>query len=280
MKIFVAASGTGLRLRWPWPLPAVACWCAGFAAWWALLASGAGTASAWWGGLAAACAGALLCRGPWRRLLAAAGFPLAVLLWPTPHLAGVAGGAAGAAPWMAQLITVPPLAWAAAAVLLLLLYPLGAWRDAPWFPTPRGALAGLAQACAPCPPDAVLDAGCGVGHGLVELRRQFPTARWHGVERSLALRWLAARRCPWAQLRGGDLWADDWSRYGLVYVFQRPESMARAHAKAMRELPAGGWLASLEFEVPGVAATQCLPGAQGRPVWLYRKCSTARPGCR
>jgi hypothetical protein len=79
------------------------------------------------------------------------------------------------------------------------------------------------------------------------------------------------------------LWASDWSRHELIYVFQRPESMARAHAKAMRELPGGGWLASLEFEVPGVVPTLRLPGVAGRPVWLYLKPldrSTMAAGCR
>jgi hypothetical protein len=264
----------------PWPLPAVLAWGGGFAAWWALLWLGAGTTAAWWGGCAVSLAAAAACRGLWRQLLAAVGFPLALLLWPGPRLAAQGAPVDGVAAVVGSAAALPPLAWAAAALLLLLLYPLGAWRDAPWFPTPRGALAGLAQACAAYPPAAVLDAGCGTGDGLRELRLQFPTAAVHGVERSRALRWLAARRCRWAQVRAGDLWAEDWSRYGLVYVFQRPESMARAHAKAMRELPVGGWLASLEFEVPGVAATQRLAGAQGRPVWLYLKRSTSQPGCR
>ena len=46
--------------------------------------------------------------------------------------------------------------------------------------------------------------------------------------------------------------------------------MARAWAKASRELKPGGWLVSMEFEVPGVVATAELEGANGRKVWLYR----------
>ena len=56
----------------------------------------------------------------------------------------------------------------------------------------------------------------------------------------------------------------------VVYVFQRPESMARAWAKACAELPPGGWLISLEFEVPGVPPSFGPQGGDGRPVWGYR----------
>jgi hypothetical protein len=94
--------------------------------------------------------------------------------------------------------------------------------------------------------------------------------RLHGLEWSALLRLLCALRCRFAQVRRGDIWLADWSGFDLVYVFQRPESMARAYAKAQSELRPGGWLASLEFEVPGHAATQVLHGPGGRPVWLYR----------
>lgn len=262
MRLSPPVPGMARSITLPWPLPAVLCWAAGLGAWWLALAAGLVPWVAGLAGLLVSGLPALLCRGPWRRLMAAAGFPLALLAWP---------GAAGA---------LPALAWGVAAGLLLLLYPLGAWRDAPWFPTPQGALAGLAQACAAHPPLAVLDAGCGLGHGLRALHQQFPTARVHGVEHSRVLRWLAAWRCPWAQVEQGDLWAGNWAGYGLVYLFQRPESMCRAYDKALRELPPGAWLASLEFEVPGVVATHRLPGAQGRPVWLYLTPSTTTPSGR
>ena len=73
-----------------------------------------------------------------------------------------------------------------------------------------------------------------------------------------------------ARVQRGDLWAADWSGYDLVYLFQRPESMERAAAKAVRELRPGAWLVSLEFEVVGWAPTAVLDPEGGKRVWLYR----------
>jgi SAM-dependent methyltransferase len=233
----------------PWPLPAIAGWALAWASFVVLVRSGApaplGFALATAAGAAAALAGATR----WRRLFIAAGFPLSV---------AVAGAA-----------TLPAWTWLVPLALLALLYPARAWRDAPLFPTPVGALDGLADA-APLPAGAtLLDAGCGAGDGLLALRRAYPGARIAGVEWSWPLALLCRLRCRFAQVRRGDLWASDWSGCDLVYLFQRPESMPRAVAKARRELRPGAWLASLEFEAPGLRPVRVLRGG-AKPVWLYR----------
>jgi hypothetical protein len=195
-------------------------------------------------------AGSVLAATWWRRVLIALGFPLSLLL---------TGAAA-----------LPSWAWLLPLAVLLLVYPLNAWRDAPLFPTPRGALRGL-DALAPLPPGAaVLDAGCGLGDGLLALRAAYPQARLHGLEWSWPLALLCRLRCPWARVRRGDIWAADWSGYQLVYLFQRPESMARAAAKAQAEMVPGSWLVSLAFEVPGLRASAQLPAFAGQGVWMYQ----------
>jgi hypothetical protein len=80
------------------------------------------------------------------------------------------------------------------------------------------------------------------------LRAAYPTARLVGIEWSWPLRLVCALRCPWAQVRQGDIWRADWRPYDLVYLFQRPESMPRALAKAAAQMRPGSWLVSLEFE--------------------------------
>lgn len=234
----------------PWPLPALAAWAACWALWGALSAAGA---SAWLAALGAAVAGlgcAWHAGSRMRALVIAAGFPLSLL------------GAGAAA--------LPAWAWLAPLALLWLLYPRRAWRDAPLFPTPRGALDGLAAAL-PLPAAArVLDAGCGLGHGLRALQRAYPQARLEGVEWSWPLALLARARCRRVKVRRGDLWASDWADFDLVYLFQRPETMARAWAKASAEMDRGAWLASLEFPIDGVRAQRVHRCPDGRTLWLYR----------
>lgn len=233
-----------------WPLPAVgtwiACWCLQ-----ALLSPYLGVTAATVAAAAAGAGAAWPVARPWRRLLVAAGFPLSAL---------AAGAAAG---W-------PAWAWLLPLALLLAAYPVRAWRDAPVYPTPAGALDGLA-ARLPLPDGArVLDAGCGLGDGLRALRSAWPAARIEGVEWSWPLALATRLRCPWARVRQGDMWRGSWGGHALVYVFQRPESMARAWAKASAEMAPGSWLVSLEFAVPGRPAdlSFALPG--GRPVMAWR----------
>jgi len=235
--------------RLPWPLPALLAWAAAWLAYLGLQDRVAPVAA-----LVAACAvgtaASVLGKGWWRRGLIAAGFPLSLAL-------------SGAA-------SVPAWAWLVPLALLLLVYPLNAWRDAPLFPTPHDALLGLPAAVALAEGARVLDAGCGLGDGLLALRRAYPQARLEGVEWSVPLRLLCALRCPWAKVRRGDLWRADWSDYGLVYLFQRPESMARAAAKAQAEMAPGTWLVSLAFEIPGATPHARLQPDGGHAVWVYR----------
>ena len=187
----------------------------------AVLALLAGAVPAWWQPT------------PLRRIWVAAGFPLSAF----------AVGVTGA---------LPSWAWLLPMAVLLLAYPVRAWGDAPVFPTPDGALDGLARQLHLPAGARVLDAGCGAGHGLRALRQAWPEARLEGVEWSWPLAALARWRCPQSAVRRGDMWqAGSWQGLAVVYLFQRPESMQRAWDKACAEMAPGTWLVSLEFVVPG-----------------------------
>ena len=186
----------------------------------------------------------------WRRIAVAVGFPLSLLL-------------SGA-------VSLPAWAWLLPLVIVAMVYPMNAWRDAPLFPTPAEALAGMAISAPLKPGASILDAGCGLGHGLRALRSAYPDATLHGIEWSWPLRALTALLCPWAKIRQGDMWGADWSTHDMVYLFQRPETMPRAVEKAAAELRAGAWLASLEFPAEELQATAVLRTVEGKPVWLYR----------
>lgn len=234
-----------------WPLPALLTW---GSAWLLFIALSALDLPIWLCAVAASALGVALTfwgSTPWRKLFIAAGFPLSLLA------SGMAGG-------------VPAWAWLAPLALLALVYPIRTWHDAPLFPTPASALRGLAALVSLPPQASIVDAGCGLGDGLRELRREYPDARIEGLEWSWPLRIACAWRCRFARIQRADIWRADWSRYDMVYVFQRPESMPRAAEKAARELKHGAWLASLEFEAPALTPQRVLICADGRRVWLYQ----------
>lgn len=237
-----------------WPLPALLAWLAAWLLYSAALAAGLAAGPALAVGAALGAVIGWLQPQRWRRLIVALGFPASVLALGWQGGQGVVGG----------------LLWLLPLLILWWLYPRRSWSEAPLFPTPRGALAPL-PSHAPLLPDArVLDAGCGAGDGLRELLLAYPAARVEGVEWSRPLAWLARWRVRGAAVRQGDLWADDWAPFALVYVFQRPESMPRVWAKACAELAPGAWLVSLDFTVPGVTAVASWQLAGGQFVWLYR----------
>ncbi len=232
-----------------WPLPALLAWGLSWAVFAALAALGA---PPWAALLLAGLLGlglSLTQSGRWRRLMLALGFPLSLLL----------------SGW-----ALPAWAWLLPLALLALAYPHRSWSDAPLYPTPRGALQALAT-LAPLPAGArILDAGCGLGHGLAELHRAYPLARLEGIEWSRPLAWLARRRCAFATVRRGDMWAQRWQGLAMVYLFQRPESMERAWCKARAEMAPGSWLASLDFAVAGQGAQHCLQLGRRHRLWLYK----------
>jgi hypothetical protein len=241
-----------------WPLPALLAWTGCWGVFWALRAVDATLPIS----LALATAlGATLAYSastPWRRVFVGFGFPLSL---------AASGLAAGAPAWL----------WLALLGSLALAYPLKTWRDAPLFPTPVGVLEGLERRAPLGAGARVIDAGCGLGDGLLELHRRYPQAAIDGIEWSLPLRLIAALRCRFARVRRRDMWAVDWSPYAMVYLFQRPESMARAWEKAASEMAPGAWLVSLEFAVPSRAAERTID-CEGRP--SRAALSHARPAPR
>jgi hypothetical protein len=239
-----------VRIAATWPLPALAAWVTCWLVFVFIERLGAAASAAAVGATVVGVGFAFVAPSRWRRIVVAAGFPLSLAIGHADAL--------------------PAWTWLVALVAFALVYPPATWRDAPLFPTWRRALRGLGNAVPLAKDAAILDAGSGSGAALVELRREYPHARLTGIERSWPL-WLAsALRCRFARVRRGDFWSADWRPYALVYLFQRPESMPRALAKAAHELRPGSWLASLEFEIAALVPQGVLDGGDGRRVWLYR----------
>ena len=246
------------RSRWraapPWPLPALLSWGVSWAAFRLMLLRDWPMVGAL---LVAALIGVVLSLWGdswWRKAVVAAGFPVSFAL-SLPMLG---------------LGDMPAWVWLLPLVVMLLVYPVNTWADAPLFPTPAKALHAL-PGFAPLPAGAkVLDAGCGLGHGLQALRHAYPKAQFYGIEWSATLRWLCALRLPWARISRGDIWLADWSGYQMVYLFQRPESMPKAVAKAAQELRPGAWMVSLDFEAAQLVPKASYTASDGKMVWIYK----------
>jgi hypothetical protein len=234
-----------------WPIPALLAWSSSWLIFIVLIRLGAPevvglvVATLWSGALT------MLATTTMRRALVVLGFPLSML-------AGTGG------------FNLPPWAWLALLAVIFFVYPMSAWRDAPLFPTPKRALRLLPETVDLGNKPRILDAGSGMGDGLIALKQAYPRADLHGLEMSWPLRLLSAMRCPWARIRQGDIWIADWRSYDMVYMFQRPESMPRAVEKAEAELRPGAWLVSLEFEARDIVPVAVIEGKDSRPVWMYQ----------
>ena len=255
-----AVSGLAMldRLSALWPLPALLAWACGWTVLAGLQQAGAPATAAAVCGCAAAALWALIGGTRMRRWVVALGFPIS---WLASEAASLSA-------------SLPGWAWLLPLGLLALAYPLGTWRDAPLFPTPDGALDALATQVPLAAGARVLDAGCGLGHGLAALRRAYPQAQLFGIERSWPIAWAARFLCRRASIDAtvhcGDMWAGDWRGHTLVYLFQRPESLPRAVEKARAQLERGAWLASLEFPALALAPQVVITCPDGRALWLYQ----------
>ena len=204
-------------------------------------------------------AGSLLAATWWRRGLIAIGFPLSAAL-------------TGA-------VALPAWAWLLPLALLLLVYPINAWRDAPLFPTPPGALRGLEAHAALADGAPVLDAGCGLGDGLKTPARGLPARScmgWNG-----AGRWPCCAVC--AALGQGAP-----RRYlgrGLECLcagvsVPAPESMAAWPRRPAPKWLRNGWLGQPGVRLPGVRPSMRLQSFAGHGVWVYPPAIAANGGRR
>jgi hypothetical protein len=193
-------------------------------------------------------------KNQWRRLFLNGGF---IASWLLTHST-------------TGLAQIPAWLWLLPMGILLLSYPIQSWSDAPFFPTPDRALHGLGRKVPLKNGAKILDAGCGLGHGLKELRKEYPESQLYGIERSALLAHGCAMLRRWATIERGDIWLADWSGYDMVYIFQRPESMKNTLKKVNNELKPKTWLVSLEFELVECIATEQLTTSNGKMVWLYQ----------
>ncbi len=211
--------------------------------------------------------------------------------WLIASLAGVLGMLMGwrlLPPWWRGVLLVAPLVmwgglqihpgWFLVAALILLLVQFNAIRHrVPLYRSGAAVIDALGEEIRQRHIRRLADVGCGDGHVITALARRFPERQFTGFETAPLLYLVARWRCRHlsnCQVIFRDFWQVSWRDQDAVFTFLSPEPMLRIWRKCQRELPEGGALYSLAFEVPGVEA-ESLIGA-GR-FDLYRYPRLPRP---
>ena len=152
-------------------------------------------------------------------------------------------------------LALPPWVWLAAFIVLMLMF----WRTdvsrVPLYLSNQATADALANML-PTTPVFLLDAGCGDGRLLRQLSGARPAAQLVGVEHA-PLPWLVARVMSGQQrnidIRYGNLWAQSFAPFDVVYAFLSPAPMAKLWQKACAEMRPGTLVVSNSFAIPGAA---------------------------
>jgi hypothetical protein len=174
--------------------------------------------------------------------------------------------------WVALQVSISPLWYLAAFVLLFLVFRGAASGRIPLFLSGEPAAQRLA---ALLPGEAaMLDVGAGIASLLLPLSRLRPDLRLVGVENAplpWLIGWLRTRntKIDW---RWGNFWRHSLSPYSAVYCFLSPAPMPELWRKAQREMQPESLFISNAFPVPDIAPA-LPPDAESHPtLYVYSVC--------
>ena len=173
-------------------------------------------------------------------------------------------------------LAIPPLAFLAVFLFLLLLYWSTYRTQVPYYPSNRRvgkAVAGLL-------PDKqavrVIDIGSGLGGLVLDLARRSPAIEATGIELA-PLPWLASRlRARLARSRArfirGDYNGLNFGEFDLVFAYLSPAAMDALWRKAAREMRPGSLLLSYEFNIDDRSPDRIVYPTEGGPalhIWHF-----------
>jgi hypothetical protein len=170
---------------------------------------------------------------------------------------------------------LPPAAFLAAFVILLLVFWSTFRTQVPYYPSGR-AVWDAVDAQLPAGPVCVIDIGSGLGGLVLELARRHPESTFVGIELA-PLPWLVSRLraalgTSRARFGRGDYEALDFGAYDAVFAYLSPAAMGALWRKAARELRPGSLLISYEFLIDGHEADICVIPTVGGPalyIWHF-----------
>lgn len=176
----------------------------------------------------------------------------------------------------AYQLAIPPLAFLAVFLFLLLLYWSTYRTQVPYYPSSRRvweAVAGLLPAKGPV---RVIDIGSGLGGLVLDLACRSPAIEALGVELA-PLPWLASRlRARLERSRArfirGDYNALNFGEFDLVFAYLSPAAMPALWRKAAREMRPGSLLLSYEFNIDDRSPDRIVYPTEGGPalyIWHF-----------
>jgi hypothetical protein len=155
----------------------------------------------------------------------------------------------------ADALALPPAAFLAVFLFLLLLYWSTFRTQVPYYPSGRRVWEEVARLLPAGRPLRIVDIGSGLGGLVLELARRRPDCELSGIELA-PLPWLASRLRAGlsgsrARFMRGDYEKLNFGNFDVVFAYLSPAVMGALWRKAESEMRPGSVLISYEFAIAG-----------------------------
>lgn len=153
----------------------------------------------------------------------------------------------------ADALALPPVAFLAVFLFLLLVYWSTFRTQVPYYPSGRRVWDEVARQLPPDRPLRIVDIGSGLGGLVLDLARRRPDCELSGIELA-PLPWLASSlraRATGSRARflRGDYESLNFGNYDVVFAYLSPAAMGGLWRKAEAEMRPGSVLVSYEFDI-------------------------------
>ena len=173
-------------------------------------------------------------------------------------------------------LDIPPAAFLAIFLFLLLLYWSTYRTQVPYYPSNRAVWDAVAALLPPNGTVRVIDIGSGLGGFTLDMARRRPGVKATGIELA-PLPWLASSlraRLGKSSARfiRGDYDKLDFADYDLVFAYLSPAAMSALWRKASREMRPGALLVSYEFVIADRLPNRTVYPTKGGPglhIWHF-----------
>ena len=156
-------------------------------------------------------------------------------------------------------LSIAPTWFLGGFVLLALIYGRTYSTQVPLYLSRRPVWLAIQQLLPQAPGLRVLDLGSGLGGLVKHLAGARPDSVVSGIESAPLPSWLSKLRLlnhSNAQIRWGDFWRADLSRYDVVCAYLSPVPMSTLWEKIQREMRPGTLFISYRFTIPGATPSQ------------------------